>query len=76
MVHAEPRCAACGLSFERDDYWPGAYVINVIVTETVFGVCLLALVVATWPDTPWTLWLARDLAFRPPADADFETPTR
>lgn len=55
-------CAACGLRFERSvdeeqDYWLGAYTLNFIVTEIVFGVALLVVLLATWPDTPWRLLL-------------------
>ena len=57
-----PRCQACGFRFERGhdeehDYWLGAYTLNFLVTETVFGVGLLLALVATWPDPPWTLLL-------------------
>jgi len=53
------RCAACGLRFERGDedehdYWLGAYTINFLVTEIVFGVALLLALLGTWPDPPWT----------------------
>ena len=54
-----PRCSACGLRFERGDeeerdYWLGAYTLNFLVTETVFGVGLLLALLATWPHPPWT----------------------
>jgi uncharacterized protein (DUF983 family) len=51
-----PRCPECGLSFERDEeneYWLGAYLLNFIVTEVLFAVLLLAVLVATWPAPPW-----------------------
>jgi len=38
------RCPACGLSFERDereDYWLGAFLLNFIVTETLYNGALL-----------------------------------
>ena len=62
MAHRPPRCAACGLRFERGhdeehDYWLGAYTLNFLVTETVFGVGVLLALLATWPDPPWTLLL-------------------
>jgi uncharacterized protein (DUF983 family) len=53
-----PRCAACGLSFERDereDYWLGAFLLNFIVTETLFAVLVLVVLVVTWPDPAWSL---------------------
>jgi hypothetical protein len=52
---------ACGLSFERDeadDYWLGAYLLNFLVTEVVFALLHAAVVVATWPATPWRLIMA------------------
>jgi len=57
-----PRCAACGLSFERDereDYWLGAYLLNFMVTEVVFAGLVLAVLLATWPEPAWSLltWL-------------------
>jgi uncharacterized protein (DUF983 family) len=56
-----PRCASCGLSFERDereDYWLGA--AQMIVTPIVF-----------YPFSK-ALWLAGDLVFRPAGPSDFE----
>jgi uncharacterized protein (DUF983 family) len=56
------RCAACGLSFERDereDYWLGAYLLNFIVTEVAFAGLVVIVLVATWPQPAWSwlLWL-------------------
>jgi uncharacterized protein (DUF983 family) len=54
------RCAACGIRFQRgedQDYWLGAYLLNFIVTEMVFAVLLLVVLVATWPHPPWSLIL-------------------
>ena len=54
----EPRCAVCGLSFERDEaeeYWLGAFLLNFIVTEVVFALLLAVIVFATWPAPPWRL---------------------
>ena len=53
------RCEACGLRFERGDddehdYWLGAYTLNFLVTEILFGVALLLALLVTWPDPPWT----------------------
>jgi uncharacterized protein (DUF983 family) len=57
-----PRCAACDFSFERDereDYWLGAYLLNFIVTEVVFALLVLVVLLATWPEPAWSLltWL-------------------
>src|SRR6266849_7497542 len=51
------RCGECGLSFERDeeeDYWLGAFLLNFVVTEVIFAVLLLGVLVATWPNPPWS----------------------
>ena len=52
---------ACGLRCERGaddehDYWLGAYTLNFLVTEIVFGVALLLALLVTRPDPPWT-WI-------------------
>lgn len=57
-----PRCPACGLRFERGgddehDYWFGAYTLNFIVTEVIFGIALLVVLLLTWPEPPWRLIL-------------------
>ena len=54
MVQGHARCAACGLRFERGDeeehdYWLGAYTLNFLVTETIFGVALLLALLAPGP---------------------------
>lgn len=51
-----PRCPRCGLSFDRGDgFWLGSMAINLAVTELVFGVFALAVMVAAWPNVPWAL---------------------
>lgn len=48
------QCPRCGLPFERGEgYWLGAMAINLGITETVFGVVLVGVALATWPDVPW-----------------------
>jgi uncharacterized protein (DUF983 family) len=56
------RCTACGLRFERSrdeehEYWLGAYTLNFLVTEVLFGVGLLLVLLLTWPEPPWRLLL-------------------
>ena len=58
-VTINPRCESCGLRFERgqdeeQDHWLGAFTLNFIVTEVVFGIALLIAILITWPDPPWT----------------------
>ena len=51
------RCPGCGLTFEREEgYWLGAMVVNLGLTETLFGVWFVGGMLATWPDVPW-MWL-------------------
>lgn len=37
------------------DYFIGAYLLNLVVIEILFAVLLGAVVIATYPNTPWTL---------------------
>lgn len=49
------RCPGCGLCFEREsDFWLGAYVVNLAVTEGLLVVALLAYVLraVSEPATP------------------------
>ena len=34
-------------------YWVGAYTINLFVTEAIFGLSFLAILLLTWPAPPW-----------------------
>jgi uncharacterized protein (DUF983 family) len=57
------RCDACGFAFERgeeEDYWLGALLLNFIVVELAFAALVLVVLVATWPDPPWTplIWIS------------------
>lgn len=48
-------CPACGFDFEREEgYWVGALIVNIAVTEALFGLGFLAALLVTWPDVPWT----------------------
>ncbi len=51
------QCSRCGLPFERGEsgYQVGSYMFNLIAAELVFAAIFIAVVVATWPDPPWTL---------------------
>lgn len=50
-------CPACGLQLDRGepDYWLGAMMFNLIATEMLFAGGLIAALLLTWPDPPWTL---------------------
>lgn len=48
-------CPRCGMQFERTEgYWLGAMLINLAVTMGAFLVVFIGVMVATWPDVPWT----------------------
>jgi hypothetical protein len=55
-MHQRTACPDCRLRLDRgeDDFFIGAYTINLIVAEllVVFGALTVAL--ATWPAVPWT----------------------
>jgi uncharacterized protein (DUF983 family) len=48
------RCPRCDLAFERGEgYWLGAIAINLGVTEALFGIMVVAIMLVTWPNVPW-----------------------
>ncbi len=48
------RCPTCGFSFEREEgYWLGAMIVNIAVTEALFGLLFVGGMLVTWPDVPW-----------------------
>jgi len=48
-------CPQCGMHFERSQgYWLGSMLVNSAVTMGAWLVTFVGLVVATWPDVPWT----------------------
>jgi uncharacterized protein (DUF983 family) len=51
------RCPACGLRFERGEegYYLGSVLFNVIAAEAAFVVGLVAVILLTWPHTPWNV---------------------
>ncbi len=62
LVH---QCPQCGLRPERGeaDYFIGAYLINLIAVELLLALCVLSVVLLTWPTPPWTLltWVSAAL---------------
>jgi uncharacterized protein (DUF983 family) len=47
-------CPDCGHRYERESgYWVTALIVNTAVTEAVFGVLFVAVLIATIPDVPW-----------------------
>ncbi|MDJ0960356.1 MAG: DUF983 domain-containing protein [Acidimicrobiia bacterium] len=54
-IRLKDDCPTCALHFERvDGYWLGSMVINLAVTQVLLLGTLIGLLVATWPDVPWT----------------------
>jgi uncharacterized protein (DUF983 family) len=51
------RCPTCGLRLRRgeSDYFIGAYLLNLVAVEILFALLLGAVVVITYPNTPWVL---------------------
>lgn len=51
----KPNCPTCGMKFERDaGYGTGAMIVNTAVTIGMFLLVFVGIMVATWPDVPWT----------------------
>jgi uncharacterized protein (DUF983 family) len=48
-------CPRCHHRFDRreEGYWTGAMAVNIVVTEALFFVLFVGLLVALWPDPPW-----------------------
>ena len=60
----EECCPRCGLRFEREEgYWTGAIAIDTIVTELLFAVMMLIVLIRTWPEIPMVRLLAASVAF-------------
>jgi len=52
------RCPTCQLVLERgesEDYWLGAYAINLVAAESVAVLIIVVFLLATLPDVPWDL---------------------
>ena len=55
--HLRDRCGVCGLRLERgeaEDYYLGGMLLNLVLSELVFAVLFLVLLIALWPNVPWT----------------------
>lgn len=50
------QCPTCGLRTQRgeDDYFVGAYLLNLCMVEAILWVGAFACIAVTYPDTPWT----------------------
>jgi uncharacterized protein (DUF983 family) len=50
------RCPACGLRLERgesEDYYLGGIMFNLLLSEGIFAVILVACLIILWPNIPW-----------------------
>ncbi len=48
-------CPVCGIRLDRgeNDYFIGAYMVNLIAAEVLLAAGLLVVLLATWPAPPW-----------------------
>jgi uncharacterized protein (DUF983 family) len=49
------RCGNCGLAIERGerDYFIGSMMFNLVVSEMLFAVIFVGVLLARWPNVPW-----------------------
>jgi len=52
-----PYCPSCGLPLERGEqgYQVGSYMFNIVISELIFVLLFLGIVLLTWPSPPWGL---------------------
>ena len=36
------------------DHWLGAYAVNLVASEIIWALSMVAIIVIRWPDVPWT----------------------
>jgi len=50
-----PRCGRCGIRTERgeEDFFLGSMMFNIILSEGLFVLFVIGLIVAMWPRVPW-----------------------
>ena len=50
-----PRCPVCRLRLERGehDYFLGSMTVNLLVSELLWAVAFVGVIVLTWPAVPW-----------------------
>jgi uncharacterized protein (DUF983 family) len=54
-LRLQARCPSCALKLDRGrpDHFVGAYLVNLILAELLFGIGLGVWLVAVWPEVPW-----------------------
>lgn len=61
-----PACPSCGLAPDRGEHdtWIGGVFVNFALAEVIVVVAFIVAMIATWPDTPWTVltWSTAALA--------------
>lgn len=61
-LQLQPRCAECRFTLDRGnpDHFVGAYLVNLIIAELIFGVGLGVWLLSVWPVVPWNAiqWVA------------------
>ncbi len=70
-LHLRAECPTCALALERgetEDYWYGGFMFNIIAAELLSMGTVVVIIVATFPDVPWTVleFLAPALAVAAP----------
>jgi uncharacterized protein (DUF983 family) len=52
-----PHCGTCGLRTERgeEDFFLGSMMFNLILSEGLFALVLIAWIISVWPNVPWDL---------------------
>jgi uncharacterized protein (DUF983 family) len=50
-------CSTCGLRLERgeEDFFLGSMMFNLILSEGLFALVLIAWIISVWPNVPWDL---------------------
>jgi uncharacterized protein (DUF983 family) len=50
------QCPRCGVRLDRGerDHWLGGYAVNLVASELIWAVLMVTVLVARWPNVPWT----------------------
>jgi len=55
FLDVKERCPRCGILLDRgeNDYFLGAYMVNLVAVEILLATVFIVILIATWPDPPW-----------------------
>lgn len=55
-VRTYSHCIECDFKYDRgeDDYYIGAYTLNLIFAELIVVAAMVFVIIRRWPDVPWT----------------------